>query len=431
MEIMLPDTKPEMMKPEFWINKLNDADRLIMPIDKIEEFNRRTIEKVDAVCDIRGFKESLSRDELERYIKHNEIPGAPRYDIDGKEVTKEFYGRLIYNTNIDGIKDVNSIRYGIAVRNADVRSFPDGTPVFKTPSDKEFDRFQETGCQAFEPVAVLHTSRDREWYYVQMYNYCGWVKTKDIAIGDKDDIFSYVDSKDFIVVTGDYVKTEYNPFEKRVSYLEFTMGTKIPLIVDDVPEIIGNQSSCGHYVVKLAVMGDNGELEFKNALISRVQDVTEGFMPYTRENILKQVFKLLGHRYGWGDSFKGRDCSSTIMYVYKSFGFKLPRNANEQEYGEGIVFKFKKGSSLDDRIKLFDNVKPGAGIFMDGHVMMYIGKDDGIPYMIHAFNGYGKKDGETYKFVPANLVGVTSTLLMRTTGKPFIDEFDTLLQFEL
>lgn len=264
-----------------------------------------------------------------------------------------------------------------------------------------------------------------------MYNYRGWIKAEDIAISkDKKELFDYVNSYKFLVVTGNYTKTRSNPFDISISKLEFTMGTKIPLETNKVPRHIGNQSVEGNYVIKIPVRDSNGNLQFKYSLISKKEDINLGYLPYTRENILKQAFKLLGDRYGWGDSFGGRDCSSYIMYVFKTFGIRLPRNANEQEAVADKSYKFIEGMSNEERIKVFDSVKPGALVYMPGHAMIYIGKEKGIPYIIHNFHGYGEKKEDKYEFVPVNEVMVTSTFLPTTSGVSFIEKFTSVLEIE-
>lgn len=427
---MIPDTKAEMLNADFWINKLNDGGRIIMKIDEIEKFNLRNTEKINTVYDLRTYADKLSQEQLKAYIKEYSIPQTDMYDAEGRKIQRRFYDEIIENTNIDGISNINYIRYGITVRNTSVRSFPTSKSVFKQADDIEFDRFQESGCQAVEPVLVLHESRDRKWYFIQMYNYRGWVRACDIALAaDKKEIFNYLDSKDYIVITGDFAYTQYNPYEPGVSSLRLDMGTRIPLAEDNI-ETVGNQSVLGNYAVRYPVRNNFGKLEIKHALISKKQDIHTGYLPYTRENILKQVFKLFGHRYGWGDSLDGRDCSSTLMYVYKSFGFLLPRNGNEQEAGEGLLYKFDKDAAIEERKQIFDRVQPGAGIFMPGHVMMYIGCQDGIHYMIHCFHGYGEKAGDGYRFRAVNEVAVTSTILTTSTGNLFINKFSSLLQIE-
>lgn len=427
---MIPDTKVEMLDAGYWINKLTDGTKVIMRLDDIEKFNIKNTEKVDKVFDIKNFKDKLTREELKTYINEYRVPEKVMYDVNGNEVQRKFYDEIVENTNIDGIPSVKEIKYGIAVRNTSIRSFPTSSGIYRDSDDIEFDRFQETGCQAVEPVLVLHESKDGKWYFIQMYNYRGWVKACDIAIAEnREEVFNYLDSKDYIVVTGDFAYTQYNPYEPGVSSLRIDMGTKIPL-ADESVHTVGNQSVLGNFAVRYPVRNAEGKLEIKHALISRKQDINEGYLPYTRENILKQVFKLLSHRYGWGDSLDGRDCSSTLMYVYKSFGFRLPRNGNEQESGAGVSYKFSDNDTLEERQRIFDIVKPGAAIFMPGHVMMYIGKDNGVHYMIHCFHGYGEKVGNEYKFRAVNQVAVTSTLLTTSSGNLFINKFSSLLQIE-
>lgn len=421
----------DMLSPEYWIRKIDSADKVVMTPQEIENFNRKVINKVGTVCDIETYKKSLKKDELIKLIKSYEIPKKPMYNRYGNLIEEDFYDDVIENTNLEKIEDVTPVKYGITIRNTYIRSFPTEEAVFDKQGDIEFDRFQETGCQALEPVVILHRSKDRKWFFIQMYNYRGWIKAEDIAIAkDKKELFDYINSLSFLLVTGNYIKTQSNPFDKNVSKLEFTMGTKIYLEKENILHQIGNQSVIGNYLVKLPVRNEEGNLDFRYALISKKEDVNVGYLPYTRENILKQAFKLIGDRYGWGDSLGGRDCSSYIMYVFKTFGIRLPRNANEQEAVADKSYKFIEEMSNGERIKVFDNVKPGALVYMPGHAMIYIGKEKGIPYIIHNFHGYGEKKEDKYEFVPINEVMVTSTFLPTTSGVSFIEKFTSVLEIE-
>ncbi|AIS53396.1 cell wall-associated hydrolase [Thermoanaerobacter kivui] len=421
----------DMLSPEYWIRKIDNADKVIMTPQEIENFNRKIINKVGMVCDIETYKESLKKDELIKLTKSYEIPKKPMYNRYGNLIEEDFYDDVIENTNLEKIEDVNPVKYGIAIRNTSIRSFPTEEAVFDKQGDIEFDRFQETGCQAFEPLVILHKSKDKKWYFVQMYNYSGWIKAEDIAVAkNKKELFDYINSLSFLLVTGNYIKTQSNPFDKNVSKLEFTMGTKIYLEEGNVLHQVGNQSVIGHYLIKLPIRNEERNLEFRYALISKKEDVNVGYLPYTRENILKQAFKLVGDRYGWGDSFEGRDCSSYVMYVFKTFGIRLPRNADEQEMSAGKSYKFTEGMSIEERIKVFDNVKPGALVYMPGHTMIYIGKEKDISYIIHDFHGYGEKREDKYVFVPVNEVMVTSVLLPTASGIPFVEKFTSVLEIE-
>ncbi len=63
--------------------------------------------------------------------------------------------------------------------------------------------FQETAVGAAEPVLILHHSLDKQWYLVQVYNYCGWVSASDLAVTkSKVTWLEYVNADKFLVVTG-------------------------------------------------------------------------------------------------------------------------------------------------------------------------------------------------------------------------------------
>lgn len=426
----IPGTNEMMLRKDYWIERLDDKSKLIMDSKEIEIFNNKTFSCVNSMCDIRNHKEIILKEELLKFIGQYKLPDKIRYDIYGKKVSDDFYKRISANTNIDAIDDKAAVRYGIAVKNISVRSFPTEEGIYETEDDKEFDLLQETLCQALEPVLVFHESRDGEWYFIQKYNYCGWVKKSGIALGSREEIFNYADSKNYLTVTGSHILTRPNPFEKRVSRQEFDMGTTIPLNDDISICQVGNQSTFGNYVVLLPVREDDGSLSFKDALVSINDDVTKGCLKYTRENVIIQVFKLLGDRYGWGDSFGGRDCSSTLMYVYKTFGLILPRNGDDQEKVPGKKTVFADGSSTDERIKLLSSIKPGAGLYMPGHVMMYLGEDNSKHYMMHNFHKYGCLEGSEFKTYCVNEVAVTDCLLLTSKGVPFINRFTSAIEFE-
>ncbi|WP_430350852.1 SH3 domain-containing protein [Thermoanaerobacterium thermosaccharolyticum] len=428
---IIPGTILEMLDAEYWIEKIPDADSLIMMQNDIMKFNQEIVKKCDSVYDLRSYRDSFTYDELLSLIKEYKLPEKEMYFGNGEIVKNDFYHYISDNLNISEIKKVNPVQYGITIKKTSLRSFPTDIAVYSKKGDIEFDRFQETSCQAIEPVLVLHESKDRKWYFIQMYNYRGWVKATDIAIAkDKEEVFDYLDTDYFIVVTGNHARTQFNPYYSDVSEIQLDMGTRVPL-EKDMPDTIGNQSTYGNYAIKLPSRDDKGNMIFKYGLISIKEDVHCGYVPYTRANILNQAFKLIGDRYGWGDSFGGRDCSSFIMHIYKTFGFRLPRNADEQERCPGIVHKFSDDLSLIDIIEAFKGIKPGAALYMPGHAMMFVGMDGGVPYIIHDFTGYAERNGDKYDFIPVNEVMVTSSLLLTANGKMFLERIIKSVQFEM
>ena len=64
-------------------------------------------------------------------------------------------------------------------------------------------------------------------------------------------------------------------------------------------------------------------------------DAAADYLPLNRANLLRQGFKFLGERYGWGHSYNARDCSGFVSEVYRSFGVQLPRNTRDQAVTPG------------------------------------------------------------------------------------------------
>ncbi|MEW6173396.1 MAG: SH3 domain-containing protein [Bacillota bacterium] len=420
-----------MLQPDYWINKIPDPDKVIMTPLEISDFNKEIINTLPGkVYNLSDYQVSISRSRLTSLIQ-KPFPTGPVY-IKGGQVAHEYYGTLKNLMNLSGIKDDNRIEYAFTVRRTNIRTFPTTDAVSEEPDDREDDVFQETAVLPAEPVIILHRSSDDQWCFVQTYNYRGWVSANDVAVGtDRGVWLDYRQAKEFLVVTGSRVRLNQNPYSPELSELEFGMGSKIPLADPaEVPSLIDGQSPSGNYVVKLPVRDQDGRLSFKMALLPASSDVSEGYLPYTRANIIRQAFKMQGERYGWGGMLNGRDCSSLIMDLYRTFGFNLPRNAGEQEVTAGKTFRFD--GSIANRQALLRKLSPGAALYFPGHVMLYLGEDKGRFYVISSLGSYARfKEGEPKpKVIRVRGVVVNDLTITRKNGKQWIEQLTTGKQFE-
>jgi hypothetical protein len=268
------------------------------------------------------------------------------------------------------------------------------------------DRIQETGCEPCEPVIILHVSKDEQWYFIQMYNYRGWIKADAIAIApDKTTVFEYVNHKDFLMVTGKKIEVDMGGYSR-----EFALGTK--LFWDKIDKASEKEG----YKVKLPDRDSNGALNFTCGKVDKSQDVSLGYLPYTRYNIVTEAFKFLGTEYDWGDKHSGRDCSSFILHIYKTFGFNLPRNTAEQEKASDNVIKFTVSDSLQKRAERLKQLKAGDVVYMHGHTMMYIGQYNVNVYVIHIFFGSEMGDKAVKQVVVTPLASKEIHLLEKLTS---------------
>lgn len=98
------------------------------------------------------------------------------------------------------------------------------------------------------------------------------------------------------------------------------------------------------------------------------------------QQIVNYAKRFLGVKYVWGGtSPNGFDCSGLVQYVYKQFGIKLNRVAEDQAKQGTTVSR----SQLRPGDLLFFNTSSGSSI---DHVGMYIGSNQ----FIHASNGRKK-----------------------------------------
>ena len=162
----------DMLKPEFWTSLISEDEEI--NVDRINSINRDNFNSLKDLTDIFALCDIIEKKELYNKIAvAMKKPSYPLYKTDGSMVLDSDYIKYFDNCNIAGIKDQNRITYGIVVKRTDLRTLPTAERVFKVKGDKEFDRYQETAVYLSEPVAILHTSIDEEWFFVATYNYCG------------------------------------------------------------------------------------------------------------------------------------------------------------------------------------------------------------------------------------------------------------------
>lgn len=368
-----------------WLKKLSAPQQLLMGESEIAGYNAQIVANAATRCvDLANYPESLGGDELKNLLGETGRPAEERYN--GSELaTDAYYAALENNLALSAVKDQNAVRYAFVTRETVLRAFPTADPSYEFADDVEFDLFAETSLRVFEPVVVLHTSADGKWYFIQSYNYRGWAPADSLALAaSRSEWSGYLDPAQKLVVTGNRLRLGVNPYEEQLSELELTMGTVLPLVSQaDKPGEIDRVSTESGRVVLLPTRQEDGSLQVQQAIIPWNADVSEGYLPYTQENILLQAFKLLGDRHGWSGTLSSRDASSLVMDVYQCFGLHLPRNSSQQALLSG------EGPSLDglgeeEKREALLSAAPGSLLSMDGYTGIYLGEENGEPYALHS-----------------------------------------------
>lgn len=414
---MVSGVMPEMMNVDFWLERLRSREEIIMTGEEIKAYNQKIIDEMPEIYDLKAYSSSLNKEELTGFIKEYKIPDSNMYGDDGKVLTQDFFDQISANINLSEIKDSNPILYGIIIRKCNLRSFPTDAVVYNRASSR-LDRFQETACLLGEPLLILHESKDKEWIFIQLYNYRGWIKKEDIAVATgKKQLFDYTESKDFVIAV-DHCVIE-NPTTKEE--IKLFMGSRMQLL----------KESKDYYKVSIPNRDGQGNLVFSDANIAKTEYLNNGYLDYTQTNIIKQAFKLLGTTYDWGGKENGYDCSSYVMSIYRTMGIQLPRNSGQQARTPGINVPFYGSDTMEQRLKSIEALKPGTALYKPGHTMLYLGSFEGIHYIIHDFMGYGLKTNTGLQYTPIYAVAVTPILMNDDYGDPYLMKLTSALEFSL
>ncbi len=389
----LPYIQPAMFDAEFWIRKCPDADRPILDAQGVAAFNARIRAQLPKFYfDLAAMGPTIPGEKLRALIEPPEYPAVLIY-VNGKPMEPGFLEALFGRMNLEGIGDANPVRFGYVVRRANLRRFPSDDFCGTSAEERCIDQLQSDSVDPATPVAILHASRDGQWFYVCCRDYSGWLSAGNVALEPDPAAFrAYVESPRFLVVTGSGIRLGFNPYSPELSELPFEMGARLPLVLDErVPASVDHQDITGNYIVRLPTRGPDGLVRFKLALVSAAQDVRDGYLPYTRANLLRQAFKVLGERYAWGGLGLGKDCSAFLQDVYASCGILLPRDSGQQRQVRNAADVHFDPLDLDygRRAAAIRNLLPGAELFWDGHVLLYVGEHGGRLFALHSIWDYG------------------------------------------
>lgn len=306
-------------------------------------------------------------------------------DEAGQPVTPALLQALHRNADLERIPASTDARYGLSVRRTFLRVLPSERALYAASDALDYESLQAGVLFPGDPVIVAHQSEDQQWLLVFSAQGPGWVKRGDIGIGTADAVFGYASAsvKAGRVVTGDQVRTVFTPEAPQVSQLELDMGVSLPAAAVKPGEPVNGASSYASWAVRLPVRQPDGALAFADALLRRTADTAPGYLPLTRANIIRQAFKFLGERYGWGHQFNARDCSGLTSEVYRSMGILLPPNSGQQGTSAALNHQlFTAADSHAARVQALARAQVGDLVVVPGHVLMIIGHLNGQPYAI-------------------------------------------------
>ena len=406
----------ELLTAAFWQNITPDGDIVLLNAAEKKRFNKQLREKSSGLVDLQAYPVKQAASQIRSQAGDLTILQRKLYDANGAALTGEAKAALAEKVGLEQLSGTKKMQLGIVVRRSNLRNLPTAEPLFSEPEYSMFDELQESAVDPSEPCIILHTSRSGDYYYVQLYNYRGWLAAEDVAlVGERKTWLQYVDPKEFLVVTD----KSYNLAVADESVF-YQMGSRLPL----------TKKAADKYGVRLPQRNTAGKLAEKIVWIEKSPALREGWLPYTRNNLLQAAFCYLDEPYGWGGLNNSVDCSSFVENVYRTVGIVLPRNADEQETTAGQHFPLARLDAAGAYQSLHRNAKAGDTLHMDGHVMLYLGEVAGVPYAIHALGSHTEYYDDGAKERQKVLKVVVSDLELQTrSGASFADALTAAVSF--
>jgi len=404
------------LDPAFWVARTASADQVLMDRAAIDARNARLMQLDRSMHDLAALPAALSREQVAGWIgKLASPPTRALWDEAGAPVPKDALDAIVANRAMEAIPASQPTRFGMAVERAALRTFPTSLRAFSTKGETDIDRFQESALFPGDPVVIAHTSTDGQWHFVVSPRYAAWVEARSIAEASRAEVLAYAGRAPYRIVTGAKPRTVFTREDPRVSELQLDMGVRIPLSSAPLDQPVNGQHPYTSWILDLPVRNADGHLAFAPALLPKTADSRADYLPLTRANLIRQSFKFLGERYGWGHAYNGRDCSGFVSEVYRSMGVQMPRNTSDQAVSPAFArTHFEPADGRAARMAAVDALDVGDLIYIPGHVMMFVGRIDGMPYVIHDTNGGSVLDsaGEVHS-LRLNAVSLTPLLPLR------------------
>jgi len=421
---VIPPATEAMQHPEFWISRIDNPDRVIMTPEQISELNRKNHSRALEIKDIngnpysianlanRGFQgiqfygqdplsvKSVPGDNLRKGISNGIDYVSKRTIWDRRQIpfSDTMKKDIIDTIDIDSIPDTVTPRYGILVSHTLERLVPSPQAAYSSQYGW-LDMFQTGSLETGTPVAILHRSKNGDWYYIKSEFSYSWIPASHVAEGSEKQIRHLSKPDNFLVVIGHKIPV-YSDKGYKTWITDYFQGAIIRL----------EKKNVSGYQVLIPFRRADGSLDAVTGWVKPDDEVHVGFQPFTQRNILNTIFGLLYHPYGWHDCDDERDCCGIIRTVYKTFGIYTPRGTTHELHYTDHVYAFPKDTPKDVKYRCLDTCEPAITLCgFSGHIVMYLGKADGIHYVVHS-NGYSYHDKDGTEIRVAR-VSVTDTEL--------------------
>lgn len=395
-----------------------------MSLEAIQRYNETLLETLgeDAgLRDLDALREGVPRATLRTWLGDFSPPEEPCWE-DTRPLSSVDWFPILENRNLDALPETVHPRWGMVTERCSLRLLPTGMAVCRRRGDRYDDILQETALLPGEPLAVLHSSRDRRWWYAVASFAQGWVPATALGLCQiREDWLAAQRQERFLLVTGSGFALPQDPYAP--GRWELSLGMRLRLLSgpEEVRPLRGRVPyDC--YLADWPIRVADGSLGFLPVAVPVSRPVREGWLPYRPESAWALAQTLRGEVYGWGGMLGGRDCSALVQELFRCFGFRLPRNSEGLSRLPGAI-DVSRRSPVEKRA-ILRRQQPGTVLWFPGHVMLWGGERSGRPVCLSAAGSFGAAEGPVRA---VNTVVLTSLDVRRPSGETWLQALACIL----
>ena len=174
----------DRLRPDHWVARCPDADRVLLDAAGVEAFNRRMLARDRSLRDLAALPVALPAADVSALVAGvSRMPDGPFQHADGRAVDAADRERWLASLALDSIPADVAPRFAIVTRRAALRRFPTAQRVRRAGGPHDIDLFQESAFFPGTPTAAVHATADGRWTFVLGITYAAWIETAALAFG--------------------------------------------------------------------------------------------------------------------------------------------------------------------------------------------------------------------------------------------------------
>lgn len=301
----------------------------------------------------------------------NKFSSNPGYGENKRKHSQAWLRKLRQNAALEHFP--NTLKPAITTRSTNLRMLPTQRPHFNRPVGNidswPFDNLQISSVAANTPILVCHISADKSWALIETNFAFGWIPVEDFA-RVSDDFIKTWECGRYAAGTKDksFIYDENGFFMLRSS-----IGQIFPLM----------KETGGNLEILIAVADENNNAVIKHGVVSRqIAEIKP--LPFTYDNVIKIANEMMDEPYGWGGMYGNRDCSAMTRDFFAPFGMWLPRHSEDQVKTVGNYIDLRHMTPEEkEKIIIEQGIPYLTLLWRKGHIMLYIGAENGQAHIFH------------------------------------------------